>query len=80
VTDIVEDLRELHVQATTQRSHYYVAACASRAIVEIEKLRNLAADLMYLLDELPIKHPQQAAVRNILREQCNSFIHPQEKK
>jgi predicted DNA-binding protein len=38
-TDILDDLRDLHKQATTERSHYYVAKCCERAIAEIEDLR-----------------------------------------
>lgn len=37
--DILEDLRNLHKQATTERSHYYVGKCCLRAIAEIEELR-----------------------------------------
>lgn len=39
--DILEQLRDLHKQATTERSHYYVAKCCKAAIEEIERLRNL---------------------------------------
>lgn len=41
MADILDDLRDLHKQATTERSHYYVAKCALRAIEEIESLRAL---------------------------------------
>lgn len=37
--DILDDLQGLREQATTERSHYYVASCAERAIAEIERLR-----------------------------------------
>lgn len=37
--DILDKLRDLHKQATTERSHYYVAACCGEAIGEIERLR-----------------------------------------
>lgn len=37
--DIVEKLVDLHKQATTERSHYYVASCCREAINEIIKLR-----------------------------------------
>jgi hypothetical protein len=33
------DLEDLFKQATTERSHHYVASCASRAITEIKRLR-----------------------------------------
>lgn len=39
MSDILDDLRDLHKQATTERSHYYVAATVERAISEIESLR-----------------------------------------
>lgn len=39
MADILEDLRDLHKQATTERSHYYVAKCCERAIAEIARLR-----------------------------------------
>ena len=37
--DILDRLRDLHKQATTERSHYYVASCCEQAIQEIERLR-----------------------------------------
>jgi hypothetical protein len=39
--DILDRLRDLHKQATTDRSHYYVAKCCLGAITEIESLRKL---------------------------------------
>jgi hypothetical protein len=39
MSDIVDDLRDLYVQATTDRSHYYVAYTTFRALNEIELLR-----------------------------------------
>jgi hypothetical protein len=39
MSDILNDLKDLHKQATTERSHYYVARCCLRAIEEITKLR-----------------------------------------
>lgn len=39
MADIVDDLKDLLKQATTERSHYYVADCCKRAIEEIESLR-----------------------------------------
>jgi hypothetical protein len=42
--DILDDLRDLHKQATTERSHYYVAATCLRAIEEIESLRKQFLD------------------------------------
>ncbi len=41
--DILVRLVDLHKQATTENSHYYVADCLTAAICEITKLRlNLA--------------------------------------
>jgi hypothetical protein len=37
--DIVDKLRDLHKQATTERSHYYVAATSLEALHTIEHLR-----------------------------------------
>lgn len=37
--DIIDKLRDLHKQATTERSHYYVASTCLEAIQEIESLR-----------------------------------------
>ena len=44
MTDVLDDLRDLHKQATTERSHYYVAKTCLRAIEEIESLRRQWAD------------------------------------
>ena len=43
--DIVDKLKDLLLQATTERSHFYVASCCQDAIAEIEKLRATLADL-----------------------------------
>ena len=45
--DIVDKLKDLLKQATTERSHYYVASCCKEAIAEIERVR---ADLMRIED------------------------------
>lgn len=39
MADIVDDLADLHRQATHEPSHYYAAKTAERAIREIERLR-----------------------------------------
>lgn len=36
---IIEKLHDLHHQATTERSHYYVAAVIRETLSEIERLR-----------------------------------------
>lgn len=38
--DILDDLEDLLKQATTERSHYYVAKCCRAAIAEIRRLRS----------------------------------------
>jgi hypothetical protein len=45
VADILEDLEDLHKQATTEHSHYYVAGCCVRAIAEIKRLRRAVINL-----------------------------------
>lgn len=37
---IIGKLEDLHKQATTERSHYYVASCCREAINEIQRLRH----------------------------------------
>lgn len=39
--DIIDKLIDLHKQATTERSHYYVASCCKEAIEEITRLRTI---------------------------------------
>jgi hypothetical protein len=41
--DILDRLRDLHKQATVERSHYYTGRCVSDAINEITRLRKLLA-------------------------------------
>jgi hypothetical protein len=38
--DILDDLEDLLLQATKERSHFYVASCITRAIEEIKRLRS----------------------------------------
>lgn len=45
--DILEKLMDLHVQATTEHSHFYTATLLREAAVEIMRLReNLAGQSM----------------------------------
>jgi hypothetical protein len=44
--DILERLADLHHQATTEKSHYYVGACVREAMTEIMKLREIVANIM----------------------------------
>lgn len=39
--DIVDKLKDLHKQATTEKSHYYVAQCCEEATEEISRLREI---------------------------------------
>lgn len=39
--DIVDRLKDLHKQATTEESHYYTASVIEQAIIEIERLRHI---------------------------------------
>lgn len=39
--DILDKLEDLHKQATTERSHHYVASCVKEAIAEIKRLREI---------------------------------------
>ena len=61
--DIIDKLKDLHKQATTERSHYYVASCCKEAIAEIERLR---ADLMRIEDF----SSDQGGVVKIVNEMC----------
>jgi hypothetical protein len=40
---------------------------------EIERLRNLVSDLIDLIEEMPVKHPQQSTMRKMLRGQAELF-------
>jgi hypothetical protein len=37
--DVLDKLEDLYKQATTERSHYYVAGVVKEAIAEIQRLR-----------------------------------------
>lgn len=50
--DILLKLADLHKQATTERSHYYVAACVRESIAEITRLRASIAMKDKALDEI----------------------------
>lgn len=43
--DILDKLNDLLKQATTERSHYYVASCCRESIAEIKKLRGVLAEV-----------------------------------
>jgi hypothetical protein len=41
MSDVIEKLKDLHKQATVNRSHYYTGSVISEAIVELARLREL---------------------------------------
>lgn len=49
---IIEKLEDLHKQATTDRSHYYVASCCREAIIEIANLGANNQHLMSVIREM----------------------------
>lgn len=69
--DIIEKLTDLHKQATTERSHYYVASCCREAIDEIERLRKLWQDAV---DD---KHAWAAREVRAERECCAEAAKPE---
>lgn len=56
--DILERIRDLHKQATTEKSHYYVGATLKECYTEISCLRLKLKMIRNLIDqEIPItKH------------------------
>lgn len=48
--DVMDDLRDLHKQATTENSHFYTAKVITGAMVEIQMLR-IAINAMAEADE-----------------------------
>jgi hypothetical protein len=53
MSDILEKLKDLHRQATTENSHFYVASCCLEAINEIERLRRAVINLAIIHDARP---------------------------
>ncbi len=54
--DILDDLEDLHKQATEERSHNYTGRCIRRAIDEIKRLRH---QKVFLLEKIKaLKEPQ----------------------
>lgn len=53
MSDILADLEDLHKQATTERSHYYVASCCRRAMEEIANLRATVSVLATMVKDAP---------------------------
>lgn len=54
MSDVVDKLIDLHKQATTERSHYYVASVAKEAIQQISNYRAVLADHNRLVRELDV--------------------------
>lgn len=49
--DIVERLDDLIIQATKERSHYYVANCAKDASEEIKRLRRCLSYIRQVVEK-----------------------------
>lgn len=63
--DILQKLTDLHLQATTDRSHFYVGSCVKEAIREIMRLREEIRDIKFNKDELlnwAEKHTENNAI------------------
>jgi hypothetical protein len=52
--DVLDRLKDLHKQATTERSHYYVGSCVNDAIAEITSLRQYLANPAYVSSSRPL--------------------------
>ncbi|RLD65655.1 MAG: hypothetical protein DRI84_06350 [Bacteroidetes bacterium] len=65
--DIEKDLRNLAIQATTDRSHYYVRSTAMAAAAEIGKLerKSEAINLLYMSTRM-----ENIKLRELLRKAC----------
>lgn len=50
--DILEELVDLHKQATTEKSHYYVVSCCKKATIEILQLREEAMKNSIIISNL----------------------------
>lgn len=61
-TDLVAKLEDLIKQATTERSHFYVAATAGEAVRELKRLRAHSAVLErvehYFYERYGLVHPE----------------------
>ena len=83
--DIIEKLTDLHKQATTERSHFYVASCCADAIAEFVRLRDLLAETVREREEWNGKHQlaciQIEQMRPVVRAACgvvgaDTYKHP----
>lgn len=57
MSDIIDRLIDLHMQATTERSHYYTATVIGEAMGEITNLRLRVASLEKSLADSSRKKP-----------------------
>lgn len=53
--DIVAKLRDLHKQATEERSHYYTGKCVMEAITEITALRSALSHALEYASTSPLE-------------------------
>jgi hypothetical protein len=70
MTDILDRLKDLHIQATKERSHYYTGSCIRDAIAEISMLRALCETNGIRWDELNMQ--TMAAALVLMREEPRS--------
>ena len=54
ITDILDRIADLHKQATTERSHYYVASTLDACTNEIERLREALWRIAQWADAYPL--------------------------
>lgn len=64
MSDILEDLENLHKQATVERSHYYTGGVVRRAMEEIAKLRSPRVVTDAMFDEAVKVGSQSATMAN----------------
>ena len=65
--DILEKLAGLYKQATTERSHYYVAGCCKEAVEEIARLR-IEVTKVEALEVQLISHGIKPVVRRSVKD------------
>jgi len=62
MSDLVERLRDLHKQATVERSHYYVGKCALDAADHIEALEKALWEILDAHDRADVNNIARAAL------------------
>jgi len=58
--DLVKRLRDLHEQATVEKSHFYAGKCVKDAIERIEELEAKLAEAVNALDVVAAKASKRA--------------------